>query len=477
MSPPPASPGPQTAATVVGETRAPAPRRWRSHAGSLAFLAPGAIWLLAIVVYPMIATIRFSFFNETAARFVGLANYQAVFTTASILTTFRNNAIWVITFPFVVTVLGLVFAVLTERIRWSTAFKTVILMPVVFSATASALVWRAIFDLDPHVGMVNAAVQAVTDWVSPPGAYPVNTSAGQTVASLAASGLRPGPHGSLLSAATIGPGRALRLGLVGIEPATLSELGARQARLAVPTRGAASGLVWRAFSPSHPGVTGRVFPGEDGLPHLRLSLIRPDRSIVASTETDASGDFAFPHVGRGRYRVEIDASNFRSGFTGTFWLGTQSLTPTARLSQTAQALLSVPLVDMAMIIAYLWIWAGFAMVVVGAGLAALDRSVLEAAQIDGASEWQGFRRVTMPMLAPVLTVILVTMVINVLKVFDIILNMAPGSSQGAANTLALEMYNDGFTGGIHSGLASAVAVILFILVVPAMLFNLKRIRG
>jgi alpha-glucoside transport system permease protein len=83
----------------------------------------------------------------------------------------------------------------------------------------------------------------------------------------------------------------------------------------------------------------------------------------------------------------------------------------------------------------------------------------------------------MPMLAPVLAVVFVTMIINVLKVFDIILNMAPGSSQGDANTLALAIYNDGFTGGIHSGLASAIAVILFILVVPAMLWNLKRLRA
>jgi alpha-glucoside transport system permease protein len=69
------------------------------------------------------------------------------------------------------------------------------------------------------------------------------------------------------------------------------------------------------------------------------------------------------------------------------------------------------------------------------------------------------------------------MIINVLKIFDVILNMAPGASQGDASTLALLMFNSGFTGGIHSGLASAVAVILFLLVVPAMVANLRRIRG
>jgi alpha-glucoside transport system permease protein len=74
-------------------------------------------------------------------------------------------------------------------------------------------------------------------------------------------------------------------------------------------------------------------------------------------------------------------------------------------------------------------------------------------------------------------VVFVTMLINALKLFDIIINMAPGSSQGEANTLALAMYNYGFTPPGDFGLASALAVILFVLVVPAMLFNIRRIRG
>jgi alpha-glucoside transport system permease protein len=162
---------------------------------------------------------------------------------------------------------------------------------------------------------------------------------------------------------------------------------------------------------------------------------------------------------------------------GTFWLGSQSITPTSGLNQTAQSLLSVPLIDLAMIISYIWIWAGFAMVLIGAGLAALNREVLEAAEIDGATEWQTLRRVTIPMLAPVLTVVFVTMVINVLKVFDIILNMAPGSSQGPATTLAFRSTTMASPGASTRVLASAIAVILFLLVVPAMLWNLKKIKG
>ena len=450
---------------------------WRDHLGSLAFLAPGGIWLLAITVYPLVATARNSFYDQTATNYVGLDNYKAIFSTSSILVTFRNNIIWVLIFPFLVTFVGLVYGVLAERVRWSTAFKTIIFMPIVFSATASALVCRTIVDLDPHVGVVNAAIQTASDWVNPPGLYPVDTSAGQSVPALAATGVSPGPAGSLESSSSVKSGDTVELGLIGISPATLQLVGAKNAVEPSSSSGSITGVVWRDFSLSDPTARGKVLPDEVGFPGLHLTLIRSDGSTVATTTTDSHGDFQFAGVGSGGYHVQIDASNFQSGFTGIFWLGAQSLTPTSSLSKTAQALLSVPLVDISMIIAYLWIWAGFAMVVIGAGLASMDREVLEAAHMDGANEWQTFRRMTMPMLSPVLVVVVVTMLINVLKIFDIILNMAPGSSQGEANTLALAMYNFGFTGLGNWGLASALAVILFILVVPAIVLNLRRIQG
>lgn len=450
---------------------------WRRNRVSLAFLAPGLMWLALIVVYPTIATIRFSFYDESATKFVGLHNYASVFSTDEILTAFKNNIIWVLVFPFFVTFIGLMVAVLTERIRWATAFKAIIVMPIVFSTTASALVWRTIFDLDPHIGVVNAIEQTVSDWFRTPGAYPLNSSTGVTAASLATFNTKGGPGGTLLSESTVHAGGTVKMGLTRISSVTLQTLDAKAPVAPRALAGGITGLVWNDFSTAQPSNTTSIVPGELGLPNLRLSLVSSTGSTVASTVTDASGDFSFAHVAPGSYHVQVAASNFQTAFVGTFWLGSQSLTPVSSLNQTAQSLLSVPLIDVAMIISYIWIWAGFAMVLIGAGLAALNREVLEAAQIDGANEWQTLRRVTIPMLAPVLTVVFVTMVINVLKVFDIILNMAPGSSQGPATTLALTIYNDGFTGGIHSGLASAVAVILFLLVVPAMLWNLKKIKG
>ena len=101
---------------------------------------------------------------------------------------------------------------------------------------------------------------------------------------------------------------------------------------------------------------------------------------------------------------------------------------------------------------------------------------LEAARVDGATEWQVFRRVTVPLLAPVLVVVLVTLMINVLKVFDLVLVIPPGSTQYDANVLALEMWRVSFGGGRDQGLGSALGVLLFLLVLPAMLFNIRRFR-
>ncbi len=104
----------------------------------------------------------------------------------------------------------------------------------------------------------------------------------------------------------------------------------------------------------------------------------------------------------------------------------------------------------------------------------MPRELLEAARVDGANEWQVFRRVTVPLLA-VLAVVLVTLMINVLKVFDLVFIIPPGSSQDDANVLALELYRKGFSED-QPGIASAIAVFLLLLVIPVVWFNVRRLR-
>ena len=119
---------------------------------------------------------------------------------------------------------------------------------------------------------------------------------------------------------------------------------------------------------------------------------------------------------------------------------------------------------------------GFAITFIAAGLSAIPRDALEAARVDGATEVQVFRRVTVPLLAPVLLVVFVTLVINVLKIFELVFVIAPGSVQEEANVLALQMWQVSFGTGGDQGVGSALAVLLFLLVAPAMIFNVRRFR-
>ncbi|MEA2638461.1 MAG: alpha-glucoside transport system permease protein, partial [Chloroflexota bacterium] len=260
---------------------------WRSHLGSLLFLLPGALWLLIIVVYPFIATVIRSFFDGSGNNFIGVNNYKAIFSTTDIIVSLKNNVVWVVLFPFLVTFFGLVFAVLTERIKWSTAFKTIVFMPLVFSATAAGLTWASIFFIDPHTGMVNAAIGGVSNAVNPPGLYPIDPSSGQSVSTLAATGTQVGPSGSLESKTTVNAGGTAELGLTGISSATLQQNGAAPARVPVASSGAITGLVWRDFSPTHPTSRGQVFPDEDGIVGLKLALVDSNGTSTATTTTAA----------------------------------------------------------------------------------------------------------------------------------------------------------------------------------------------
>ena len=71
--------------------------------------------------------------------------------------------------PAFVTAIGLIFAVLTERIRWAVAFKTVVFLPMAISAFATGVTWRLMYTQDPNLGAVNALGRAVSDAFSSPG--------------------------------------------------------------------------------------------------------------------------------------------------------------------------------------------------------------------------------------------------------------------------------------------------------------------
>jgi alpha-glucoside transport system permease protein len=423
------------------------PGRLARYATGAVFLAPALFVLAVWMVYPVVYTVIRSFFGQQGylGAWVGIDNYKRLFTTSTLLTAIKNNAIWVAVVPAFVTAVGLIFAVLTERVRWSVAFKTVVFLPMAISAFATGVTWRIMYQQDPNVGAINALGKAVSGIVSPAG---VLSSAAPSTSNVIPS------HGGLVLRAALKPGGTALMGLTAIPPTDVPA-GAKQA-VTPPTKpGDIVGTVWRDFKPGG-GVPGKVEQGELGLPGVTVQL-QQNGHAVQSTKTASDGSFDFSGVKPGTYTAGVGASTFAKPFGGYSWLGPSLITPS-------------------LLIAYIWIWAGFAMVVIGAGLAAMPRDVLEAARTDGASEWQTFRRVTVPLLAPVLSVVFITMIINVLKVFDIVLALAPESTQQNANVIALAMWRTAFGGVNDFGTGSAIAVFLFLLVIPVLALNIRRFR-
>ncbi|MFF7140115.1 ABC transporter permease subunit [Streptomyces nodosus] len=449
-----------TATTLVKEAGPPPPAagaerarraRRRGRAAALLFAFPALLLLGALVVYPVLFSIGRSFFDASGNRFVGGENYTEMFRDPATLKAIRNTTIWVVVAPALLTGLGLILAVLVEKVRWATAFKLLLFMPMAVSFLAAGITFRLAYDEDPDKGVLNAAVVSVHDAFKGSSSYP--TARAREGEALSASA-----DGSYRTRAGVSPGDSVVLPMVGVLPKDLPA-GAEPAAAAAGRKAAADelrGVVYLDFTPGGGGQQGKVDPQESGLPKMRVEALRDGRT-VASTTTASDGSFHFSQLAAGSYTLKLPASNFAPPYQGISWLGPTLVTP-------------------AIIGAYLWIWTGFAMVLIGAGLSTLPRDALEAARIDGANEWQIFRRITVPLLAPVLTVVFVTLVINVMKVFDLVYIIAPGPVQEDATVLATQMWLVSFGGGNNQGLGSALGVLLLLLVIPAMVFNVRRFR-
>lgn len=138
---------------------------------------------------------------------------------------------------------------------------------------------------------------------------------------------------------------------------------------------------------------------------------------------------------------------------------------------TIRFLQDSPMNTFYLIIVMVWIQAGFAMVLLSAAIKAIPHDIVEAARLDGVNAWQMFRKITIPSIRPTLVVVLTTIIISTLKVFDIVQTMTGGNYR--TSVLANEMYTQSFTYG-NTGVGSALAMMIFILVIPIVAFNIRQ---
>jgi alpha-glucoside transport system permease protein len=129
--------------------------------------------------------------------------------------------------------------------------------------------------------------------------------------------------------------------------------------------------------------------------------------------------------------------------------------------------------NVALIVVGVWMWTGFCMTILSAALKGVPVELLEAARVDGANEWIVFWKILVPIIAPTITVVLTTMTVNVLKIFDIVYVM--GAGQPGTQVIATRMYIEQFN-RFNSGLSSAIAVVLILAVLPIGYINVRRFR-
>jgi alpha-glucoside transport system permease protein len=142
--------------------------------------------------------------------------------------------------------------------------------------------------------------------------------------------------------------------------------------------------------------------------------------------------------------------------------------------QPADFLTNAPGNTIWLIVVGAWIWTGFAMVILSAALKGISPEILEAARVDGATELEVFRRITLPLLSPTIAVVATTMIITALKAFDIVYVMTSGNFD--TNIMALDMYKQLFDNA-QPGRAAAVATVLVVLIIPVMFVNIRRFQS
>ncbi|MEO6879788.1 MAG: sugar ABC transporter permease, partial [Mycobacteriaceae bacterium] len=137
-------------------------------------------------------------------------------------------------------------------------------------------------------------------------------------------------------------------------------------------------------------------------------------------------------------------------------------------------LIGSPLNTLLLIVIMIWIQAGFAMTILSAAIKAIPGDIIEAARLDGVNSVSMFRFVTLPSIRPAVVVVLTTIGIATLKVFDIVRTVTGG--RFGTSVVANEFYSQTFSAS-NQGLGSALAVVLFVLVIPIVVYNIRQLRA
>jgi alpha-glucoside transport system permease protein len=161
-----AAPPTSSSTAVVPGTLAAPPRRRAIKVGEyltvITFIGPALAFIGLLVIYPAIKTLYNSLTSTTGigfnvpTKFVGFDNFNAMFSDPALGTAVLNNILWLVVVTPVTVILGVVFAVLFDKVRYEAIPKSIVFIPMAISATASGVIWRLMYADDPNTGVVNA---------------------------------------------------------------------------------------------------------------------------------------------------------------------------------------------------------------------------------------------------------------------------------------------------------------------------------
>ncbi|MEJ6785661.1 carbohydrate ABC transporter permease [Aminobacter sp. Piv2-1] len=140
------------------------------------FVGPALLIVTVYLIYPVIDTLRLSFMDRTGQNVVGLANYSWAFGDREFRNSIFNNLLWLIVVPAACTFLGLIIAVLTDKIWWGNIAKSLVFMPLAISFVGASVIWKFVYEYraegQTQIGILNAVVQYFGGtpqvWISTP---------------------------------------------------------------------------------------------------------------------------------------------------------------------------------------------------------------------------------------------------------------------------------------------------------------------
>ena len=141
------------------------PSAIRENVRPFVFVGPALVILLVYLIYPAFLTVINSFRNANSTIFVGLQNYLFVLTDPDMLIVLRNNIMWLIVVTSFVVGLGLIVAVMVDRVRWESTAKAIIFLPMAISAVGASVIWKFVYSFQPlprpQIGLLNAILVAL----------------------------------------------------------------------------------------------------------------------------------------------------------------------------------------------------------------------------------------------------------------------------------------------------------------------------